>query len=428
MKEWAARRGATAENDSRPAFILPLGQAVLPPPPRAAPTLGDWMTTLRAATMPADWDRFQLWLGEVSFPAFLVQLIPTGGPLPAVAVLDLPVASTEARRSYRMRFPDTPRRRGGSPSGAVDLQLMAHTPIRPRQSIRLDADYLARRGGAVSLGDKTVVVVGCGSIGSQIARHLSLLGVGTLVLIDPETLEPDNIHRHALGLQYCGFRKARALKLTLEHNYPHQRVESFHSDFEGAWRESPQTFDTADLIVFATGDETAERRADWLTARAPRIHAWVEPLGLAGHILGTVPTHSGSAVGCFECLFRASEAGPLTNMASLAQPDERHVRTLAGCAGFHTPFSALDAARTALEASNLAVAMLTGQQTVSTLITWRGDRKTFLDADFALTSRGHGAWPALELINADGFADSACPVCRASHSVPDSPCPPNLPP
>jgi hypothetical protein len=42
----------------------------------------------------------------------------------------------------------------------------------------------------------------------------------------------------------------------------------------------------ADLIVVAVGDETLERRLNRLLAGGPpRLHAWVEPLGVGGHAL-----------------------------------------------------------------------------------------------------------------------------------------------
>jgi molybdopterin/thiamine biosynthesis adenylyltransferase len=50
------------------------------------------------------------------------------------------------------------------------------------------------RGQAI-LASSKVAVVGLGGIGSLIAEYLARLGVGELILIDPDRLDPTNIPR-----------------------------------------------------------------------------------------------------------------------------------------------------------------------------------------------------------------------------------------
>src|SRR5438034_9246467 len=62
------------------------------------------------------------------------------------------------------------------------------------------------------LSTKHVTVIGCGSFGSAIAEMLVRAGIGQLTLIDPDTLNPENICRHMLTQRDLGKPKADALK------------------------------------------------------------------------------------------------------------------------------------------------------------------------------------------------------------------------
>jgi len=54
------------------------------------------------------------------------------------------------------------------------------------------------REGQALLGERTVVVVGCGALGSHIASHLVRIGIGRLVLADRDFVEWHNLPRQAL--------------------------------------------------------------------------------------------------------------------------------------------------------------------------------------------------------------------------------------
>ncbi len=68
--------------------------------------------------------------------------------------------------------------------------------------------------GQAILGSLRVAVVGAGGLGSQVAHALALLGVGQLILIDPDRLELSNLNR-VVGASYAqavrGWRKVLAL-------------------------------------------------------------------------------------------------------------------------------------------------------------------------------------------------------------------------
>lgn len=52
--------------------------------------------------------------------------------------------------------------------------------------------------GQAALANSTIAIIGCGALGSAQAMLLARAGVGHLVLIDRDIVEPDNLHRQIL--------------------------------------------------------------------------------------------------------------------------------------------------------------------------------------------------------------------------------------
>jgi hypothetical protein len=271
----------------------------------------------------------------------------------------------------------------------------------------------------MALGGATAVVVGVGSVGSEIARNLAALGVGRLRLVDADAVGPENVHRHVLGVRHLWRKKAAALAEELGTLCPHLDITGVPRRVEDVLADPQDALLDADLIVVAVGDETLERRLNRLLAGGPpRVHTWVEPLGVGGHVLAcNLPDperDAGVGVGCYECLFVLDHALGLVNVAALTAPGQVIRRSLAGCAGTFSPFSALDARRTALEAAELGAAVLTGALAETTLLTWRGERTAFEDEGYRLSRRAAlvGAGARARVAGRE-LARAECPVCGA---------------
>src|ERR1700689_3767374 len=126
-------------------------------------------------------------------------------------------------------------------------------------------EYFARIAGNVNLPllqSRLVIVVGVGTVGSQIAQELAKCGIGHFVLMDHDTLEETNLIRHALPREYLGQNKAQAMTLYLADQVPGLCPTALpHKGDEFA---SDGTFDNllkgTDLIVAANDDREAQRR------------------------------------------------------------------------------------------------------------------------------------------------------------------------
>lgn len=126
-------------------------------------------------------------------------------------------------------------------------------------------EYFARVADSVNLPllqSRLVVVVGIGTVGSQIANELAKSGVGRFRLIDGDHLEEVNRARHVLPERYVGMNKAEAMTLFLADEVPQSRPEAVPLDVNEALSDSQLDvlLEPADLIVAATDDREAQRR------------------------------------------------------------------------------------------------------------------------------------------------------------------------
>lgn len=182
----------------------------------------------------------------------------------------------------------------------------ASTAISRMTLLEFGTDFIhARNLNSPTLAGKHVIVVGSGSLGGYLAQSLARLGAGALGgvmrLIDPETLAPENVGRHWLGMSALFLPKAKAVASELQRQFPESKFEAELADV----RDSRELF-AADLIVDATGIEALSealndshcRRRKLPKAPPPTLHVWV--LGNGDAVQGLwVDSHK---FGCYRCL------------------------------------------------------------------------------------------------------------------------------
>ncbi|MBU0714153.1 MAG: ThiF family adenylyltransferase [Verrucomicrobia bacterium] len=361
----------------------------------------DFVESVKAHSADADCQAFKAWLAGHGLPCTVVCCMrPRVGESPLIFAVTFNRAvgknRQEALKGYRKQSLPTARE-------------FAHTlrqPITRLAVDRLDWEYLLpRAGGSIELRSKTVAVVGCGSVGSLLAEKLACLGVGTIRLVDNDALCPANVHRHVLGVEHLGKNKAAALSSLLERRFPHVTATHKAMRVQSVLIDEPEYLLSADLVCIALGDETTELWLnDCLRNIVPRLHAWVEPLGIGGHVLVAGLLND---KGCYRCLFQSNAVAGLHNTASFAKAGQTFTRSFAGCAGRFTPFAYWDADRTASEAARCALAVLSDDQQKPMLLSWCGDPAVFLGAGFVCSQRSAMFAPG-EVKRVYDFAEGMC--------------------
>jgi hypothetical protein len=250
---------------------------------------------------------------------------------------------------------------------------MATRPIHRLQVERIDGRFVHgrdRNNAYEDLSKVRVAIIGCGALGSAIAKLLAQAGVGSFVLVDPDVMKAHNTSRHVVGASGVGVSKVKALAGRLELDFPHQgphkqleaRVEALTPN---QWVEISK----CDLIVSAGIDLSGDSAlAAWridLEMPPPHICTWVEPYAIAGHAIALFENDDLRAA--FD-----TNGYPDIRM-TVWSPDTAIEFREAGCGNVFQPHGAIDLQRTALTGANLCLDVIEGAVTGSVRRTWQGD-------------------------------------------------------
>lgn len=141
------------------------------------------------------------------------------------------------------------------------------------------------------LADKTVGIVGCGSVGSKVAASLCRTGVGKFLLIDEDIFFPGNAVRNELDLSVTGAHKAFALRERLKNLAPEVSVRAFRMTLGGqesaaSMAGALEALGECDVLIDATGAPTAFNMIASMATRKSKPMVWAHVF--AGGIGGLV--------------------------------------------------------------------------------------------------------------------------------------------
>lgn len=107
-----------------------------------------------------------------------------------------------------------------------DIYIIDKTVLPPPE--QLEAMMAARHTPHVHAALKRgrVAVAGLGGLGSNIAVNLARIGVGYLMLVDYDTVDPSNLNRQSYYIRHLGRLKTEALKEQLEEINPFIKLET----------------------------------------------------------------------------------------------------------------------------------------------------------------------------------------------------------
>lgn len=100
---------------------------------------------------------------------------------------------------------------------------------RPPSSEELESLLVARHTPGVhqKIRGSVVGIAGLGGLGSAVAVALARIGVGTLILVDFDVVEPSNLNRQQYFIDQVGMRKVEALRGNLSRINPYVTVETY---------------------------------------------------------------------------------------------------------------------------------------------------------------------------------------------------------
>ena len=302
------------------------------------------------------------------------------------------------------------RSRSGLPTSAAEAEAGGCTATPYTVRSLSQGSLVPRGGGSLDLRGKSVLLVGCGSVGSELALRLTSAGVGHLTVSDPDKLSEENLYRHTLSLKDIGRLKSEALADEIALKHPWAQVTHWRKPLEEL--REPAMLRAFDLLVIAIGSPNIERVFAEYCAKVPidvpRISCWLEGYGIGGHAILVVP----GTKGCWHCAHVDPETltrGLVSNLNFLA-PNQVVMRNQGGCGTQYLPYSGIAAGYTAAIAADLAVCFLGGQVANSSKVSWKGSDAEVKWASLAMTWRYRHFTESLHTLP---LHDRNCDFCGA---------------
>ncbi|MDH5403501.1 MAG: ThiF family adenylyltransferase [Candidatus Heimdallarchaeota archaeon] len=176
--------------------------------------------------------------------------------------------------------------------------------ISVQEKNRLDRQLRLPGWNQAALKDSSVIIVGVGGLGTEIAKNLAMAGVGTIHLVDMDTIEYSNLNRQILFLDAKeGSSKAEEAAKMLKRLNPHGKYIAYNMPLQEI---DPQIYQDVDLYIAGLDSVNARRE---INRRA--VH-FMKPLidgGTAtyhGHVYCYIPKKN-SCLACDPMIERERE-------------------------------------------------------------------------------------------------------------------------
>jgi molybdopterin/thiamine biosynthesis adenylyltransferase len=182
-------------------------------------------------------------------------------------------------------------------------------------------DLFARLDGAVpgheALREAHAVIIGCGSLGGEVARQLARAGVGHFTLFDGETMEVANVCRQIGGLPAIGQPMVMAVAREILSTNPLAQVHAVPAaitwDYALMQRATqhvlaPLLADPKTLFIITTATADLERGLNLLCVEARRPAVYASVLGRAeyGRVFRVLPGETP----CYDCIAQTHAEAP----------------------------------------------------------------------------------------------------------------------
>ena len=152
-----------------------------------------------------------------------------------------------------------------------------------------------------ALGQKQVIVAGLGSGGSTVALELAKAGVGRFLLIDPDSIEEQNLIRHECDDRYLGWNKAEAVADLIAHRNPDAEVDVLDADLLQLGERLESAVADSSLVAACTDAEAPKHLLNRLCVAAgvPAVYAGVYERGAGGEVIRCA---GGPEDACYACV------------------------------------------------------------------------------------------------------------------------------
>lgn len=269
--------------------------------------------------------------------------------------------------------------------------------FKPIKSGRMDLKYLHERVGQHHAVYPSVLLIGCGSVGSYILPELVNLGVKNIGISDPDVFASGNALRHYLGPRSHGYSKTSGMKFFMEYENPLVSIDVVPNILDMDDGDLAETLAKYQVVIIAVGGTDLQRRFNYIFSKISGIswflYNWLDAEGKGSHALAMRYSHKG----CFNCLFFDNDEPLSRNKVSYTDGSERVIGN--GCGGSFSPYGNNVLVRNTSLVLSVLRGILDGSIVQNTVASIRND---FSSLESSITMA--------PIINTN-FAEERCDIC-----------------
>ena len=162
--------------------------------------------------------------------------------------------------------------------------------------------------GQEKLLNSSVLVVGCGGLGSASLFYLASAGIGKLGLIDSDKVELSNLQRQILHNEdRIGMKKVESAEITLKALFPEIQVEKFPERL--ILTNARKIFQKFDIIVDATDNLYSRYLMNYAALKEMKPIVMGGVHGFSGQVTTILPGETA----CYNCLFPGKQPNSTSN-------------------------------------------------------------------------------------------------------------------
>lgn len=189
--------------------------------------------------------------------------------------------------------------------GESGIDFYSYGKPAEKETYNLYQNIFSRNKGILEtsvMEKKSVVILGCGSVGSLVGMELARSGVGNFFLIDADVMEYHNICRHQCGIEDVGDLKVNALERKILNINPSANIKKFNGIVQNVPKKMIEDFcNGPDTIFIGCADNRgadvySNRIASYFSASFISIGFWER--ACAGEIFYHMP---GKNMPCYLC-------------------------------------------------------------------------------------------------------------------------------
>lgn len=268
------------------------------------------------------------------------------------------------------------------------IRLISFKKIQPILINRIDVDYMSNRTSFSSenIDEKSILLVGCGSIGGYVFHNLIKAGFKNITLVDNDLMKPENVFRHFLGIESVFLYKATALECYANKTMSELNIKTIIDKIEYAVDDYDLDFNDFDYIVSATGNHMTNQ---WINEYAIKkniektfFYIWNEPLDIGCHVARINLQDNCS----YQDIFLVNDSGVI-DLSSYALSNQSFAKNFSGCSGSFIPYGSSLSVESSVMFLNLLKREIEGQVNANLLASKKGNDYYFKKAGFSVSNR-----------------------------------------